>query len=61
MALIMMVYNVKWTINILGLEKLLEKLKNWKPKYPKGLVSKIKELILSLYACFSIFNYKYID
>lgn len=57
----MMVYNVKWTINILGIEKLLEKLKNWKPKYPKGLVSKIKELILSLYACFSIFNYKYID
>jgi len=56
----MTVYNVKPTINILGLEKLLERLKNWKPKYPKGLVSKIKESILSLYACFSIFNYKYI-
>ena len=61
MALIMTVYTMKRAINMLGIEKLLEKLKNWKPKYPKGLVSKIKELILSLYACFSIFNYKYID
>ena len=60
MALIMTVYNMKRAINILGIEKLLEKLKNWKPKYPKGLVSKIKESILSLYARFSIFNYKYI-
>ena len=60
MALIMTVYNMKRAINILGIEKLLEKLKNWKPKYPKGLVSKIKETILSLYARFSISNYKYI-
>jgi len=61
MALIMTVYNMKRAINILGIEKLLEKLKNWKPKYPKGLVSKIiKESILSLYARFSISNYKYI-
>ena len=36
MALIMTVYNMKRAINILGIEKLLEKLKNWKPKYPKG-------------------------
>ena len=34
MALIMTVYNMKRVMNILGIEKLLEKLKTWKPKYP---------------------------
>jgi len=33
MALIMPVYNRKRAINILGIEKLLEKLKAWKPDY----------------------------
>ena len=37
MALIMTVYNIKRTINILGLENLLEKIKKWKPNY-KGIV-----------------------
>jgi transposase len=36
MALIMTVYNIKRTINILGIENLLEKLKNWEPNY-KGI------------------------
>lgn len=36
MALIMTVYNMKRAINILGIEKLLEKLKIWKPDYPKA-------------------------
>jgi transposase len=35
MALIMTVYNMKRAINILGIEKLLEKLKAWKPDYKK--------------------------
>lgn len=35
MALIMTVYNMKRAINILGIEKLLEKLKGWKPDYKK--------------------------
>ncbi len=35
-ALIMTVYNMKRCINILGMEKLMEKLKNWKPDY-KGM------------------------
>ena len=61
MVLIMTVYTMKRAINLLGIEKLLEKIKKWEPKHPKGLVSKIKESILTLYACFSIFNYKYID
>lgn len=38
MALIMTVYNIKRSINILGLENLLEKIKNWKPNY-KGIVT----------------------
>ena len=59
MALIMTIYNMKRALNILGTQKLIEKLKNWKPKYPKSSVSKIKETILRLYEHFFIFNYKY--
>lgn len=36
MALIMTVYNMKRAINILGIEKLIEKLKIWKPDYKKA-------------------------
>jgi len=32
-SLIMTVYNMKRTINILGFDKLMEKLHAWKPKY----------------------------
>jgi uncharacterized protein (UPF0179 family) len=35
-ALIMTVYNMKRCMNILGLETLIEKIKNWKPNY-KGI------------------------
>lgn len=35
-SLIMTVYNMKRTINILGFDKLMEKLNAWKPKYKKG-------------------------
>jgi transposase len=34
-SLIMTVYNIKRTINILGFEQLMEKLGNWKPSYKK--------------------------
>ncbi|QQS29253.1 MAG: transposase [Sphingobacteriales bacterium] len=34
-SLILLVYNIKRTINILGMEELLIKLKNWQPDYPK--------------------------
>ncbi len=37
MSLIMLVYNIKRTINILGLEDLLAKLKNWTPDYKRTL------------------------
>lgn len=34
-SLIMLVYNMKRTINILGMDDLMEKLKNWTPNYDK--------------------------
>jgi transposase len=36
-ALIMTVYNMKRSMNILGMETLIEKIKNWKPDY-KGMI-----------------------
>ena len=36
-ALIMTVYNMKRSMNILGMEDILEKIKNWKPDY-KGMI-----------------------
>ena len=36
MALIMTVYNIKRSINIMGIEKLIAKLKTWKPDYKKA-------------------------
>lgn len=38
LALIMTVYNMKRSKNILGFDKLMEILKNWTPKYPGGTV-----------------------
>ena len=35
MALIMTVYNIKRAMNIVGIEKLIEKLKKWTPNYKK--------------------------
>lgn len=48
MALIMTVYNMKRAINIMGIEKLMEKLKTWKPNYPKATMPTQKRAILSL-------------
>lgn len=36
MSLILTVYNMKRTINILGFDKLMEKLRSWRPKYKKS-------------------------
>ena len=49
MALIMTVYNIKRAINILGIEQLLAKLKNWKPDYKKASVIAQKTLVLKLF------------
>jgi len=35
-SLIMLVYNIKRTINILGIPKLIERIKNWKSPYKRG-------------------------
>lgn len=50
MALIMTVYNMKRAINILGMEKLLAKLRTWKPDYDKATASSSKRGILRLFA-----------
>ena len=34
-SMIMLVYNMKRCFTIVGVEKLIEKIKNWKPEYPK--------------------------
>jgi len=45
MALIMTVYNMKRAMNIMGIEKLLEKLKEWKPDYAKAtFISSIRAI-----------------
>jgi len=41
-SLICWVYNIKRTINILGFEKLMKKLKNWTPNY-KGILLRIQK------------------
>ena len=49
MALIMTVYNIKRAINILGIEQLLAKLKNWKPDYKKASAIDQKPTVLRRY------------
>lgn len=43
-ALIMTVYNMKRSINILGMPKILEKLKKWTPDYQKVVIFVLKRL-----------------
>ena len=49
-ALIMTVYNIKRSINILGIKNLLAKLQNWKPDYAKASKVYLKRSILKLSA-----------
>jgi transposase len=57
-SLICLVYNIKRTINILGFDKLMEKLKNWKPDY-KGILLRIQKL-LRLEPFYAFQNYQLI-
>lgn len=50
MALIMTVYNMKRAFKILGLEKLLAKLRTWKPDYRKATVFIQNRLVLRRYS-----------
>ena len=48
-SLIMLVYNIKRAINILGVPDLIDKIKNWNAKYPTNSFSLIKTIIFELY------------
>ena len=48
LALIMTVYNMKRSKNILGFDKLMEFLQNWTPKYPGGTCSNKNRVHLRL-------------
>ena len=54
-SLIMLVYNIKRTINILGIPDLLAKLKNWKSPYKTKVLLYLKWTYLKLYST-SIIN-----
>ena len=56
MALIMTVYNIKRSINILGLPKILEKLKSWVPDYQKTTCFIENRLIFRLNKLRTIFK-----
>ena len=57
-ALIMTVYNMKRCMNILGFEKLLEKIKSWKPDYRRLSSTKILRLFITHYRNLFFFNKK---
>ena len=51
-SLIMLVYNIKRTINILGVPDLIAKIKSWNAKYPTKGFASIKTTYLKLYNAF---------
>ncbi len=51
-SLIMLVYNIKRSINLLGMPKILETIKNWTPKYPKGFFEIKNALIRAILSLF---------
>lgn len=57
-SLICLVYNIKRSINILGMPELLKKLKNWTPNYKGILLRMLKHLQLESFYAFRIFQLK---
>lgn len=55
MSLIMTVYNLKRVLNILGVARLMEKLKTWKPKYPDTTQLNRNQRFVRLYATLSFY------
>jgi hypothetical protein len=51
-SLIMLVYNIKRSINILGVGGLLAKIKSWNTKYPINVFVYIKPIYFKLYIAF---------
>jgi transposase len=54
MSLVMMVYNIKRSMNLLGIEKLLAGLCNWQPDYVKACFFAFNRLKISLFNPFKI-------
>lgn len=57
-SLICLVYNIKRSINILGMTELLQKLQNWKPNYKGILLRVLKQLRLEAIYAFPIFEHR---
>ena len=55
-SLIMLVYNIKRSINLLGMPKILETIKNWTPKYPKAFFELKNALIRAIISLFLPFG-----
>ena len=56
LSLIMLVYNMKRARNILGFHQLLEKLRQWRPKYPGGTIFVQNRLHICSFKHFYIFR-----
>lgn len=55
-SLIYLAYNFKRTINILGFDKMMEAIKNWKPEYPKGFCFLLFQLNMLRFKPHNIFT-----
>lgn len=58
-SLIMLVYNIKRTINILGVPDLIAKLKNWKSPYKTKGLFLLKTDYLKLKSAFAFYSIKF--
>ena len=58
MALIMTVYNIRRCITILGVQELINKIKNWTPNYKRILFSLLKPTSLNAICESENLNYK---
>jgi hypothetical protein len=57
-SLIMLVYNIKRSINILGESDLIAKIKSWNAKYPTNSFVFIKPTYFKLYIAFEKIEFK---
>lgn len=59
-SLIMLVYNIKRTINILGIPDLIDKLKNWKSPYKTKVLLYLETVYLKLIKAFIFYKLEFI-
>jgi transposase len=60
-SLIMLVYNIKRTMNILGIPDLIDKIKNWNAKYPLKGYAFIKMTLFKVISAFKIIRQLFIS